>query len=198
VELARCPQLVAFVATPAAQFAATPQIAQPAIPGYRAVNAMAVLPAAPERLLYRKPYAVRLAHHSNVASHALPQADPLNLRAARQPEPPQWIVLTSWQVQAPQTKSGRVADYDTGDDETVGQTGPGSGNQVTVTRLILRVAPANTAPESTAGSVGSPATTHANPAQPSADAKPGSSSTPKLFTLPTAVPIGDGWLVIQL
>lgn len=205
VELTRCPQLVAFVpaATPVAQFtAAVPQIARPAIPGFRAVNTMAVMTAAPLRAIYHRPSALRTqpAHESSpaasslLASAASPRqqllkAEAVDLRAAAQPEPQQWIVLTSWQqVEAPAARSGRVADYDTGTEQ---QSSNAPTSQVTVTRLILRVYPASSSPLTA-----SPTEKSASPVTKGEASD--TNSTPKpVLNLP-AVPFGDGWLVIQL
>jgi hypothetical protein len=132
------------------------------------------------------------------------RAEAADLVAATQPEPQEWIVLTSWRQVEPSTaKTGRVADYDTGAEQENSSTNQAAnraanpaanlaGNQVTVTRLILRVYPADAI--TNAGS----ATASGKPAAKTAGAGPHSISTPKpILDLP-AVPFGDGWLVIQL
>jgi len=127
-------------------------------------------------------------------SQRLIKAEAADLIAARQPEPQQWIVLTSWQqVEPSKAKPGRVADYDTEtgqQDAAADQPANQRATQVTVTRLILRVYPA-----SALSPMGS-ATLASKPRVQAAGAH--SSSTPKpILDLP-AVPFGDGWLVIQL
>jgi len=184
LELARCPQLVAFVA-PAqttnldaqaaelgdAVYPSNPQRVALA-PGAHVVQAKAVLPAAQ----FMKPHASRAR---NEAAHRnKPATEPVAV-------PRQFIVFTAWErVETSAPIAQNVADYDTnpvgtssssetasnpGAQSTV-QADPNSAkftSRFTVTRLIFRVVATN-------------AQTGSKPVQP------------------MAIPIGDGWFVIQL
>jgi beta-lactamase regulating signal transducer with metallopeptidase domain len=157
VELARCPQVVEFVSAPSVAEVPAGQIAPPqtarlkVAPGlpahatdliardasaYRATDAVAIVPSAPERPAMhrdaqdlaasaqtsREVNAIRIA--SNEARQNLVETQAENgtarfaARSAAEQEadaPQQWIVLTTWQqVDAPATGTGEVADYDTG------------------------------------------------------------------------------------
>jgi beta-lactamase regulating signal transducer with metallopeptidase domain len=117
---------------------------------------------------------------------------------AEMPEPApaqQWVVLTTWsQVEAANQSAGVKADYDTSaapnDNATAGdasalpdsQPNPQTkANQITVTRLILRVVPAGAA-----ANFGGSSKSNSVSGQSSTTGQPG-----------TTV-IRDGWLVIQL
>jgi beta-lactamase regulating signal transducer with metallopeptidase domain len=176
VELARCPQVVEFVSAPSvaqvpAGEMAPLQTAQmevaPGLPahatdlvardaaGYRATNAVAILPAAAERRAMhpeaqtnlvasaqtgREPNAIRVAWGEARQKLAETQAENGTARlaprgAAEQDAdgPQQWIVLTTWEhVGAPATGSDEVADYDTGaNPDAAGQNAaePGGAGQ---------------------------------------------------------------------
>lgn len=182
LELARCPQLVAFVPekkslvmTPARQQELAALLAREDAgskmtlpPGYHAVQAKAVMPearVAAERSAQMKTTAARMkaapARQEQIAK-AHGDGDRLD-RGAQQ-----WVVLAAWEeVQTVSRVSTPVADYDpgatTGDavapmgpqksgsasGENSKNTGDAEGNapnqtnKYTVTRLILRVVPAN-------------------------------------------------------
>jgi hypothetical protein len=177
VELARCPQVVEFVSVqtvvetataPANAIQATqgdvvPVVAAPGASAhasdlvardaaaYRATNAIAMLPAAPERT------AMHLAGQPDLAASAQrehgakstrlalnereqqliesgvirAEANGPDARGAAQEndEPQQWIVLTTWeQVVTPATGAGEVADYDMGaNPDAAAQVATGQG-----------------------------------------------------------------------
>jgi beta-lactamase regulating signal transducer with metallopeptidase domain len=202
VELARCPQVVAFVTEPrphpveiaqlqavSAPAAYAPQAAS----GFRAIPAKAILPAtalAPVTVgdapLYDAPRRPQPAVNSAVAYReaageprqqlikaTLPSA---SVASADQDSEPQYFVLTAWIETRTSTLQAReIADYDTGAPEQP-QTGE-SATQITVTRLILAVYPVAAAPTWASGSQG-----------------PQSSEPVR----PPAPPAASGWLVFQL
>lgn len=187
LEMARCPQLVAFVPehkslamTPARQqeLAAmlTREDAESKMtlpPGYHAVQAKAVLPEArvpAERVARTKPTVARMkAAPASQQQIAKAEADGDRVNRGVQ----QWVVLAAWEeVQTVSRVSTPVADYDpgatTGDGVAPTEAQKGSSasgensknageaassnqanNRYTVTRLILRVVPANSASDST-------------------------------------------------
>ncbi len=184
VEMARCPQLVAFVPeqkslamTPARQREMTAMLARENAeaqmtlpPGFRAVPARAVMPKIGRRSL------VKFAHHDARKSSATvntdatesarenAKADVAGDRVNPGPEQ-QWVVLAAWEeVQTvSRTSSSTARDYEA---SAVAQDGAAeteqnnngtpagqaasktphqnqTSSQYTVTRLILRVIPAN-------------------------------------------------------
>jgi beta-lactamase regulating signal transducer with metallopeptidase domain len=167
-ELAKCPQLVAFVpaqSTPVlsaamhtgsaetlgdAVYRQQPRAAQP----YRAIPTKAVLPVR------------NSAAHPAVPAAASALEPSEQLAALRHPadaaEGQQWIVFTAWeQVETAQLSPQTTADYD-GTADAVFRTAQPAG-RIRVTQLILRVLPPNSR-----------------------------------ASQPTAVPLGNGWFVIQL
>jgi beta-lactamase regulating signal transducer with metallopeptidase domain len=214
VELARCPQLVAFV--PSAQAASTVQVAgnqsaqfgdavypsnqqQRLTPGVHAVLAEAEMPAAPPASRARLQNLNGKAHpvgelraasseprisESRSRSHEAQVERPVS-----QAEPQQWIVFTAWERIETSNPSATqtTADYDTDPN-----TAPPAPSEDTST--------------ATASATTTPAKADANQSTNNAIRRhitvtrlifrvlpPGSKSTQ-----PTAIPIGDGWLVIQL
>jgi hypothetical protein len=189
--------------------------------GYRAVDTMAILPPAPQRAAYRRqpadsgesahetPTATASLAAPNTPALQLLKAETAEARTAAEPEPREWIVLTSWQeAQAPAVKTGLVADYDTEKQDEAGDAvNHEPAGRFAVTRLILRVYPASATAanqDSPQSSPASPSTTPAagittQPAsRPTEGANTGASSSSKSLNQPAAVPFGDGWLVIQL
>jgi hypothetical protein len=187
VEMARCPQLVAFVPKPetvamtperqhelAAMLARESAEAKIALPqGFVAEPARAVMPEVngatsvkPARLDARKSRAARISHAAASASQ-LAKADAAGDRVNAEPEK-QWVVLAAWEeVRTVSHIPGTTSDYEAnavgedgsakepsnsinvkaGQSSTAGQassaTQPEAGSRYTVTRLILRVVPAN-------------------------------------------------------
>jgi hypothetical protein len=188
LEMARCPQLVAFVPeqkslamTPARQQELAAMLAREdaaskmTLPhGYHAVQAKAVMPEAhvAERGARIKTTAARMKA-APAGQEQIAQADGGGDRVNRGEQ--QWIVLAAWEeVQTVSRVSAPVADYDTGATtgdavtpleaqksgsapgensknagEATGKASNQANNRYTVTRLILRVVPANSASDST-------------------------------------------------
>jgi beta-lactamase regulating signal transducer with metallopeptidase domain len=188
VEMARCPQLVAFVpeqksmamtparqqemATMLARENAEAKISLPA--GFHAVQAKAVVPtfgrastmSAPRHEVRKSAAAVKTIAKEDAQQIA--KADVAGDRVNPSGEQ-QWVVLAAWEeVQTVSRTSGTVTDYDAGtatsdvaddgpaqaqqsDGKTAGQTTSKASkitptqtnSQYTITRLILRVVPAN-------------------------------------------------------
>ncbi len=175
VELARCPQLIAFVAPQRAEAAlvlatanprtdSSPSLNEASAPvrqsgfvrgasGFRAMNAKAVVPAAPQAPVRRSANAAgeRVASSAQLASN-FPRVETLKaVMPGRKPTTPhaqQWVVLTTWErVQTPgrnlQPSSDHVSDQSTdmgkSNDETQQNGQPTT--QITVTRMIFRVVP---------------------------------------------------------
>lgn len=192
VELARCPQLVAFVparsTTVRAQLAGAGDEADALIrtdrppAGFHAVEAMATLPA------MRRTAAVRTVGHpaprfSAPHTPAQTQLPALAANASRQQlravqmspagvvETQQWIVFTTWDQETTSGAAAQMAQNAPSSPATTSavlaaKREPAAStmaSQITVTRLILSVYPA------------------------------GSRTQP-----PAAVPLREGWLVIQL
>ncbi len=122
-------------------------------------------------------------------SQQLLKAEMAKLKGSAAQEPQEWVVMTTWQVQSPARETGKTADYET-DAKGIGTTNGMNAqpqqpaSQITVTRLILKVYPANPVAASTEG-------------KQAPDSKSDSSS--KSVLSPSAVlPFENGWLVIQL
>lgn len=180
VEMARCPQLVAFVPeqkslamTPARQREMAALLAQENAeakmtlpPGFRAVPAKAVMPVMRRKAAHhdaRKISATANLHATDV-EREIAKADVAGDHVNRGPEQ-QWVVLAAWEeVQTvSRTSSSNASDYEANavaqngaaeaeqkNNGTAGQVASQSphsnqaSSQYTVTRLILRVVPANT------------------------------------------------------
>jgi beta-lactamase regulating signal transducer with metallopeptidase domain len=192
VELARCPQLVAFVpahnaesaqaiATTHAQVAPARLINAAYEPVRKTASAAHALRASQVRPQVARNSQMRgasasyaaAARKSSQRASTSPQ-QMMTVAFAGSPSGPadeqQWVVLTTWeQVQTTSSAARQFADYDTGestDRADVYATVQSNGNvigQVSVTRLILKILPT------------------------------GSTSAQ-----PVAVPVRNGWLVIQL
>ena len=201
VELARCPQMVAFVTAPQPRPVVIAQLqpvsapaayAPQAASGFRAIPAKAILPAkdlapvtAGDAPLYHAPRRPRSAANSVVASRETAGDPRLQLieatlpRAASiadQDSQPRYFVLTAWiETRISTLQATEIADYDTGA-RTQTQTGE-SATQITFTRLILAIYPVAAAPT------------------PASGAQKPSSSNP---ARPPAPPAASGWLVFQL
>jgi hypothetical protein len=202
VQLARCPQVVAFVTEPRphpveiAQLqpvSAAAAYAPQASSGFRAIPAKVILPAtalAPVTVgdapLYDAPRQPQPAANSAVAYReaagepreplikaTLPSA---SVATADQDSEPQYFVLTAWiETRISTLQAREITDYDTGAPERP-QAGE-SATQITVTRLILAVYPVAAAPTWASGSQG-----------------PQSSEPVR----PPAPPAASGWLVFEL
>jgi beta-lactamase regulating signal transducer with metallopeptidase domain len=225
VEFARCPQMVAFVPAhtrPARTLAANRQQPQTArfVPaayqplhaasdqgGFRAIQAKAVLPisrvaATPAVTSNQQRAAIIPAAGSQSRAVAWETAykessfgsqRPAVRASATDPSAaPQWIVLTTWE-QVQSWNSNETADYDIGagaDQAAPGVSSAGeSANRITVTRLILSVYPASSVSRLLPGKQAAPASRP----NTSTDSKPNSVSAHT-----AALPLGSGWLVIQL
>jgi beta-lactamase regulating signal transducer with metallopeptidase domain len=204
VELARCPELVAFVGKPAPQALAATQLGDalyPAIPArrdaqssYYAVPAKAVIPAPrfPEPPVYRARAIDARQNGGAVGELRAASTEPGQTAVAKALHRPpraarshaeageQLIVFTAWeQVDTPAPNAQTVADYDTEPANKATPAPVDSNNattrHITVTRLVFKVVPQASASDPRPGSGA-----HSEPAQPA------------------AIPFGDGWLVIQL
>jgi beta-lactamase regulating signal transducer with metallopeptidase domain len=207
VEMASCPQLVAFVPAhrPAMQVAQTDSETDAYLPvregsrplPYRATNVEAIVPAARSHRA--------MLPHAAVSRHMQPSATAKTDLATAQARqqlvkaklpsqetmPQEWLVLTTWQVQTPAHESGNRADYDAGaesaDAASTTASEPSQPSQITVTRLILKVYPGKVYPGTSA----------AAPQKQTPGAKPDSAAK-KLLSQPMALPFDSSWLVIQL
>jgi beta-lactamase regulating signal transducer with metallopeptidase domain len=213
VELAHCPQVVAFVpehrqvaAEQMAQQAdwAEPVAAREAMPEFHATNVEAILPAAPrrptsfhaieQRETKRGKTSPRLEELSAHLGATEPRQQLLKAvtpepRAAQSAQPQEWVVFTAWQVQSPAQKAGETADYDTAA-QAAGATNATTGepsqapSRITVTQLIFTVSPPNR---------------DAKPApDKDAPAAHSTSLTQPVSNHPAPLPFDGGWLVIQL
>jgi beta-lactamase regulating signal transducer with metallopeptidase domain len=192
-ELARCPQLVAIapvaiapVARPApimtsnladAVYSPRPRLAS----AFHAVEAKAVMPiAAAQPLMHRATANHRAGQPSEPAFEQLAAKAPTPLMNAEAKQPQQWIVFTEWeQVETTQPTARAAINQPTADYET-GQ-------------LADTVNPATPAAQS-AASVPSQPTSHIRVTQLVLRVLPTASKSHQR----TAIPFGDGWLVIQL
>jgi hypothetical protein len=232
VELARCPQVVAFVPAhhpvpasqrmqadlmqpiPAAYAPARGLAFGRAGSAFRATNVEAILPAGSPRpaLLHANRQRGAEKLHTQPRPEAkfsdLSYAEPRQQLAkaqmpgpgtapAQQTQGQEWVVLTTWQTQVSSPKAGETADYDTAAKPDGTASGAGSqpsapASQITVTRLILQVYPANPTANPAANSA---------PAQQAPGSKPDSNTTPRskpVSNRQAALPFYSGWLVFQL
>jgi beta-lactamase regulating signal transducer with metallopeptidase domain len=200
VELARCPQVVAFVAAPKpvviARLEPGPTLSASAplvAPGVHAIPKKAIVPS---RDLASAPMGdapvFRAALWPQAATNnAEPRAQmikatmPSSSAVADQDSGAQYIVLTAWeQVDTAPHPTRAIADYDTGEagQETASKNNypiTDSPAQITVTRLVLRVFPAGLTKSSVLSSK-------------AANAKDLRSAQLAV------VPLDSGWLVFQL
>lgn len=243
VELARCPQAVAFVITSNSNEPGPQQMAQADavmreralyVPtsetagraqGFHMVQTKAILApvrseSAPTTANSKHHFVVNSTEpaenetaaldstqereHETLLKAEMPDsgaqgASPQNASAAQDAQP-QFIVLTAWeQVQTAPQASRTIADYDNSAvasaDPGVKQVGAATDNhqsaaapQITVTRLILRVAPASPT-QGTKSESGNDSTS---------DSGHNSGTNSKSVQQPTVIPFGNGWLVFQL
>ena len=195
VELARCPQTVAFVAAPQPRPAGLAQIQAGSLPAayasqaasrFRAIPAKAILPAnalASARMgdapVYRRPQ--RAASREAASREAAGEPRQQLIKASTSSTPPaafepQYIVLTAWrEVQSAPQGSRNIGDYDAG--AHAQQQTDATTTQITVTRLILAIYPALAVPGAPSGSQ---KTSRSNAVRP------------------PALPAASGWLVFQL
>ncbi len=222
VELARCPQVVAFVARPAAPNVAAmnadSMVDGRPVRGFHAINAMAQVHTRAElaqaRLAQRRSSATKervkwsptfatVKTREDGARSVLAKADVSRRPAAGDAladaavpaaaEPQQWIVYTAWE-QVESTSS--VSTPASGPALEQASDAPRVARRYTVTQLILRVYPARAM--QTGATKGD--ATKASATRPTAS-KTGMgtvSSTVPMVPLPAAIPIRGGWLVIQL
>lgn len=197
-EFAHCPPFVAFVPAQAMTLAAQhnqgagTDVADAVyrqdghrLPGFRAVEAKAVMPAAPGAAPRMESVAthpaVRRAKIAGRRSEAPAQLASLKDGAA---PAPQWIVMTSWEQietsSAPSAQPGNPTQSETGSDATA-QPEAQVTSRVTVTQLVFRVVPSGDA-------------ANAVPA----GAKSAQSSQSSRASQPQAVRFRNGWLVFQL
>jgi beta-lactamase regulating signal transducer with metallopeptidase domain len=225
IELARCPQMVAFVPEHTRQtttLAADRQQPQTArfVPaayrplraasdrgGFRAIETSATWPisrvAATPTVPSRQARAATMPAAGPQSRTAVwetaykdlksgSQRPGIRASAADPDDVPQWIVLTAWE-QVQTWNSNETADYDIGVGANRASPGvPYAGepaNRITVTRLILSVYPASSVSRLLPGKQAAPASRP----NTSSDSNPNSISAHT-----TALPLGSGWLVIQL
>ena len=199
VELARCPQTVAFVTAPqpyaveTARQVSGPAADEPqATPGFRAIPAKAIVPrdalaavTAGDAPVYHAPRRPQPptseVARRETAGEPRQQSIKAILPSASAPaddqiSEPQYFVLTAWvETRTSNLQVGDTADYDTGahaqqqTDETT--------TEITVTHLILAVYPVATGPMPASGSQ-----------------KTSSSKSVR----PPAPPVASGWLFFQL
>jgi hypothetical protein len=169
---------------------------------YRAVETKSVVPATRNAAITPVDHSSRNNEpHENATEVAItdrsaaPTETRINVAASTSPEPAaqgqELLVLTTWEVETPAPQyaaraTREVADYETGTPgQTVaaGQTHATGDAQISVTRLILLVVPANTAATAPAS-----AATGANPAR----------TTSSHSHRPTASAFDGGWLFFQL
>lgn len=193
VELARCPQLVGFVAAQNSGIARASAM-HPSLPAPARLINTAYVPvhestAATRRFSSPKPNALVASASSMrvpsrpfaTAEAKIPSAQLASTAAQHTPNAEltassgsvaeqQWFVVTTWQqVQTTSPIARQAADYDTGESATQSNanlSAPVSGrvtSQLTVTQLIFKVLPASSR-----------------------------------ASQPVAVPVRDGWFVIQL
>jgi beta-lactamase regulating signal transducer with metallopeptidase domain len=221
VELARCPQVVAFVAAPVPQQLAQADavntdraayvpagLRMSSEQGPHMVEANAILapaaiaPASTNSASRRRTDSVETPRSKMAAGGArVPRETLLSAEDARVEQAtrqaaqsqPQYIVLTAWeQVQTVPQEPRTIADYDNGAESGANpQTTPAAATaenpraasaapQMTVTRLIFRIAPESRTPAA------------------KSDSGNNSSTTSNSIQQPTLIPIGNGWLVLQL
>ncbi|MGB6194052.1 MAG: M56 family metallopeptidase [Terracidiphilus sp.] len=157
-EFAHCPQFVAFVPVRATTLAAQHNAGAGVdvadavyrqdgrrLPGFRAVEAKAVIPAAAEAAPRMEStaahHAVRRAATAGRRNEAQAQLASLGHEAV---QGPQWIVMTSWEQietsSVPSTQPGNSAQSDMASDATSPAEAQMT-SRVTVTQLVFRVMP---------------------------------------------------------
>lgn len=213
VELARCPQVVAFVpqsSAPAMAAAEAPYAMRDvsalvrAEEGFRAVNAEAIVPAKRMALTRSAKGAgsadsvvTASAGHGAMGAVNVKAAVPVS-HAARAAQSQELLVVT-WQTQTT-FRAQNVADYDDGgNNEPNGMANPSQGsrpaNEMAVTKMFLGVYRASETAKAAGQSTNERSTrTAGDTARPTAAAM----DLKTLENRQTAVPFGDGWLVIQL
>lgn len=218
VELARCPQLVAFVPThqsvngPQQADEVQPVPARAAMPGLRKTNVEAILPAVASRptdfrAVERRGTGAAKAEaqpsplvsaepKQRLLKTVMPDAGPHPTSSA---QPQEWLVFTSWQVESPAQTARMMADYDTGaqaadpTDASTGQPSP-EPNRITVTQLIFRVDPVK---QSSANQSSANQSTDSAPTAKAPSTHSNSAAKPARHQSAT-LPFDGGWLVIQL
>ena len=220
VEMARCPQLVAFVPThPAvdsakiAQFeAAQPVGGRIGMPAYRATNVEAILPASSrDGMDFR---AVERRGTGTASTEQKTEAQPAHLastepkqqmlkavmpgprtKTASPAQSQEWVVFTSWQVESSAQTAGMIADYDTDARQTEATTDETSGEpSAAQNRITVTQLILKIDPVKQAS---------ANQASDSTPVKKAQSTNSNsvvkpVLHWPAPLPFGTGWLVIQL
>lgn len=211
VELARCPQLVAFVRQPAAEhpLAANANAMMDGTPmsRFRAIDTVAHVPSraqlaearlSEQRMARSKARARRLPAlateetHQVRARNIVARADvPARAHVAAAAQPQQWIVLTTWeQVETTSSAANQAAANQAAASQAAANqpnrqsadSAPQIVSQYTVTQLIFRV---------------DPVASSRLPVPSAANTAP-ASRTISIIPVPAAIPIRDGWLVLQL
>lgn len=211
VELARCPQVVAFAARPAEPTIAETHADADVVPmaRYRAVNAVAHVPSRAE-LAAGRDVQRRIGARVNRAKASHTRSIANSIRSARndradqpastvaaaekleaaQPQaasadsstgqPQQWVVFTAWeQVESAGPAASPAAEQAGSALQSV--AAPQVIREYTVTRVFMRVYPAGAgATQSRTGRHGA------------------TGNKISITPLPAAIPIRDGWLVLQL
>ncbi len=194
--LARCPQVVAFVqeqpviVADGSGAARASDAAAHADEGFHVVDTKAIVPV--KRVAARSATAQPGSSRMLKTASAEPRAVEVKATipasgAAQKAAKQELLVVTTWQWQA-DFRAQNVADYDDGPRaETQKENRP--ANAMAVTKMFVGVYRASQAAQ--AASQNKAANTMARPAAKTTDLK-------TLDSRQTAVPFGDGWLVIQL
>ena len=187
LELARCPQFVAFVPAQSTMLASSnraqgdgayaadavyrPDVRR--VAGFHAMEAKAVMPAAERPAVDVESTAARRAKPAAWAKEVKTRLNPPKLKAAHEEQ--QWIVLTSWeQIETSNAPAMGVAENEGGGGvaDAAAQQDSGITSHFTMTQLVFKVVPA--------GPVVSKGSKSSQPVQPK------------------AVPFRNGWLILQL
>lgn len=220
VEMARCPQLVAFVPThravDAAQIARFDE-AQPVrgplgMPAYRATNVEAILPASSRsdldfRAMERRGTGAARTEQKTEAQPAhLASTEPKqqllkavmpgpHAKTASPAQSQEWVVFTSWQVESPAQTAGTIADYDAGSQQTEANADETSGQPSEAPDRITvtqLILRVDPVKQASADHV-----TDSAPVKKAQSTNSNSLVKPVLHW-PAPLPFDAGWLVIQL
>ncbi len=211
VELARCPQLVAFVPTlhsaDIAQMAQQMDEAQPvparaAMPVFRETNVEAILPTSSRRpagfraITRREGEGAKAEQKMETQSAHLASMEPkqqllkavthnADPNAASPAQPQEWVVFTSWQVESPAQIAGKTADYDTGAQTAAAATETSSKPSQAPSRITV-----------------TQLIFRVDPVKQASDSAPAkkapSAHSNSVLPRPAVLPFDSGWLVIQL
>lgn len=207
-QLARCPQLVAFVSAQPTETAhiltgpgdaLLPTEPRHGLASVHATPAMARMHTVqPHRVAPAAAPAPQLATalQPEMQPSAVAIATGASVPADRPAQPARVVILAEWrEVQIYHAATRPTSDYDTGEDSS-----PAAG-QITVTRLVLRVAPGagNTTVSDVAPAAPAANAQSAQPLPPNASRpKPAAPAAQHKASPPPFFPFGDGWFAFQL